>query len=102
GQPAWRKVTIHATDGEVDPGTYKVGGCHMSEPTGPARDSSLGINKAPGKCLSCREAQIVRTNIGRRGSFRHTIMPRRRLLWRSWPATRPSAITRRIPETKRK
>jgi len=31
----------------------------MSKPTGLARDSSLGINKAPGKCLSCREAQTV-------------------------------------------
>jgi MoxR-like ATPase len=35
----------------------------MPEPTGPARDSSLRINKAPGKCYSCREAQIARTNI---------------------------------------
>jgi len=36
----------------------------MSEPTGPVRDSSLGINKAPGKCYSCREAQIAVANIG--------------------------------------
>ncbi len=37
----------------------------MPEPTGPARDSSLRINKAPGKCYSCREAQIAATNIVR-------------------------------------
>ena len=30
------------------PGTYKVGGRHMTEPTGPARDSSLQDRKAPG------------------------------------------------------
>ena len=41
------------------PGTYKVGGRRMTKPTGLARDSSLGINKAPGKCLSCREAQTA-------------------------------------------
>lgn len=31
------------------PGTYKVGGRRMSKPTSRDRDSSLGINKAPGK-----------------------------------------------------
>ena len=36
----------------------------MSEPTGPARDSSLGINKAPGNMFSCREAQTVEPDIG--------------------------------------
>ena len=33
------------------PGAYNVGGRRMPEPTGPARDSSLGINKAPGIML---------------------------------------------------
>ena len=47
------------TVGEAIPGTYKVGGRRMSKPTGLVRDSSLGINKAPGKCLSCREAQTA-------------------------------------------
>src|SRR5262245_9066097 len=57
-----QQVTIHTTGEEVDPGTYKVGGHRVFQPTGRNRDSSLGINKAPGKCLSCREAQTVRMN----------------------------------------
>jgi hypothetical protein len=36
----------------------------VSEPTGPARDSSLGISKAPGISYSCREAQTADANIG--------------------------------------
>src|SRR5690606_36427577 len=41
------------------PVAYKVGGRHVSEPTGPDRDSSLRISKAPGISCSCREAQIA-------------------------------------------
>jgi hypothetical protein len=36
----------------------------MEEPTGPPRDSSLRINKAPGIVYSCREAQSADANIG--------------------------------------
>ena len=42
----------------------------MSGPTGPARDSSLGINKAPGISYSCREAQNADANIGRHALLR--------------------------------
>src|SRR5690606_21765519 len=45
------------------PVAYKVGGRHISGPTGPDRDSSLRINKAPGKCCSCREAQTANAYI---------------------------------------
>src|SRR5690606_9612861 len=41
------------------PVAYEVGGRRVSEPTGSDRDSSLRISKAPGKCCSCREAQIA-------------------------------------------
>jgi len=57
-------VTIHATGGEAIPGTYKVGGRRVPKPTGLDRDSSLGINKAPGNMNSCRETQTVAANIG--------------------------------------
>ena len=53
------------------PGTYKVGGRRVTKPTGLARDSYLGINKAPGKCLSCREAQTAVRNIGTAKGIRH-------------------------------
>ncbi|GLS30481.1 hypothetical protein GCM10007937_21890 [Mesorhizobium albiziae] len=53
------------------PETYKVGGRRMEKPTGLPRDSSLRIVKAPGKMLSCREAQTVTTNIGRNAAMRH-------------------------------
>jgi len=43
----------------------------MSEPTGPVRNSSLRIDKAPGKIFSCREAQTVMSNIVAAGPFRH-------------------------------
>ena len=43
----------------------------MRKPTGLPRDSSLGIIKAPGKMFSCREAQTVLPNIGRRSAKRH-------------------------------
>ena len=43
----------------------------MTEPTGPARNSSLRIVKAPGKSFSCREAQTVMANIVLAGPFRH-------------------------------
>ena len=33
------------------PGTYKVGGRRVEKPTGLPSDSSLGINKAPGKVV---------------------------------------------------
>ena len=55
------EVTIHDNRWrESIPGTYKVGGRRMKKPTGLSRDSSLGINKAPGKMFSCREAQTAR------------------------------------------
>ena len=47
----------------------------MTEPTGPARNSSLRIVKAPGKSFSCREAQTVTANIVPAGPFRHAPFP---------------------------
>ncbi|SIQ38311.1 hypothetical protein SAMN05880582_1011669 [Rhizobium sp. RU20A] len=55
-----RRVRSTTTDGYFTiPGAYKVGGRHMSGPTGPARDSSLEIEYGPGDCGSCREAQTA-------------------------------------------
>ncbi|GAA2833692.1 hypothetical protein GCM10010836_28560 [Aminobacter aminovorans] len=53
------------------PETYKVGGRRVKRPTGLPRDSSLRIVKAPGKMLSCREAQTVTPNIGVAAAMRH-------------------------------
>ena len=63
------------------PGAYKVGGRRVEEPTGSPRDSSLGINKAPGKCYFCREAQTVSANIGPTGPMRQRVAG-------NWPAYR--------------
>ncbi len=54
------RVRSTATDGEFTIlGAYKVGGRHMSKPTGLARDSSLRIEYGPRDCGSCREAQTA-------------------------------------------
>src|SRR5690606_137248 len=62
--------------GETIPGTYKVGGRRVPGPTSPDRDSSLGINKAPGNMNSCREAQTVACNIGRPARFSQMVSAR--------------------------
>ena len=47
-------------DGWFDPGTYKVGGRRVPQPTGRDRDSSLKIEYGPWEYLiSCREAQTA-------------------------------------------
>jgi hypothetical protein len=76
------------------PGTYKVGGRRMTKPTGLARDSSLGINKAPGKCLSCREAQTANGKYRRSRTFPPSKIPglfRQRPVF-PWQATLLPAI----------
>jgi hypothetical protein len=61
----------------------------VKRPTGLPRDSSLRIVKAPGKMLSCREAQTVAANIGAHAAMRHGNAAVRAMIFagRSQPAS---------------
>ena len=69
------------------PETYKVGGRRVKRPTGLLRDSSLRIVKAPGKMLSCREAQTVTPNIGTHAAMRHGNATVRATIFAGYAAT---------------
>ena len=79
------------------PGTYNVGGRRVTKPTSEIRDSSLGIDKAPG-IQSTRTPQLRKANVGRMTAGRQG--QSRRTLGRLRPCTRETVNLRSLNGTR--